>query len=353
MADLAAAGGAATSAEQQEGRPIFKLLVPGHGNANRSAMLLASVRHTARSLSREFAFVCHIFVYTSLALATPHGCLITRGPGLWTDFMKQEQLSGSSDYVALMMDDVAPQNVDFRSFMRTMQQHRLDLASAAVPDWHWPVMRPHADCLLRRSVYVDMLFAVFTRKAYDCFQRHMNLSINHGGWGYDATFHLLCAMPMGILDQHFVCHTTGEERSYDDRTARDDLWRWLRYALAAKISSDDEGLRVVSQITDAPTACVPMPDHRQASAPAVTPPCCGATCSRYPRMALHPRRWVEVSGTDHPRRRTNVSVVQHHLRHRANASLPYRLRYRANASLPHARKYRVNASREGTASHRQ
>eukprot|EP00965_Chrysotila_dentata_P167158 5520252-Pleurochrysis_carterae.AAC.4 len=116
----------------------FKLLVPGHGRADRSATLLRSIAHVSRGLPVELDFVCHVFVYNAqLAFEDDGGCFVTRRAGLWTDFLKLERLSGPSDFVAVMIDDVSPVTLDVHAFVSTMEAAHLDLASASAPGWHW------------------------------------------------------------------------------------------------------------------------------------------------------------------------------------------------------------------------
>ena len=94
-----------------------------------------------------------------------------------------------------------------------METHTYDLASPAIPDWDHVHMRPNRRCVARDVNYVDILFAVFTRPAWECWKYHINTTLNRMGWGYDVTFRKLCNARVGILDTQIAiwCKHSGEK----------------------------------------------------------------------------------------------------------------------------------------------
>ena len=94
-----------------------------------------------------------------------------------------------------MMDDIEVSNLHMGSFMKTFRQQHLDVAAPSIANtWYWSVMNTapaNWRCLVRKTLFVDMLFTVFTRSAYACWQRQLDLTANPIGWGYDQTFRWL------------------------------------------------------------------------------------------------------------------------------------------------------------------
>jgi len=81
-------------------------------------------------------------------------------------------------------------------------------------------------CVVRKTIFVDMLFTVFTQAAYACWRGQLDLASNRMGWGYDQTLGTACNVTIGVLDGHSVRHT-GTSRSYDDERAHEQLSAWL------------------------------------------------------------------------------------------------------------------------------
>merc|ERR1740117_504693 len=112
--------------------------------------------------------------------------------------------------MALLMDDVDVSNVHMETFMATFMQHRLDVAAPSITNpWFWRVMNAgpaSRGCLVRKTLFVDMLFTVFTQSAFACWQGQLDLSNNRMGWGYDQTLGTACNVTIGVLDDHSVRH---------------------------------------------------------------------------------------------------------------------------------------------------
>ena len=87
-------------------------------------------------------------------------------------------------------------------------------------------------CVARDVNFVDILFAVFTRSAWECWKSHIDTDINRMGWGYDITFKRLCHANVGILDSQIAVHpdvSTIGGRLYDETTAVSQMKDWLRH----------------------------------------------------------------------------------------------------------------------------
>lgn len=248
----------------------FKLVIPGHGQPGRTSGMISSIETIRLSVPTSIEFTCEIYVWSELAdkaKLDATGCLTFYTAGLWTHFMKAVDPS-SATYIAIMMDDVVPVNLDVQTYIGSMQTHNLDMLSASVlPSWNWKVMRRNSSCHLRETNYVDILFSVFTREAFICWQDLIDLDANPQGWGYDVSFPKMCTANVGVSDQHSVMHSTGvpgeanKERSYSDSAAREALWKFLSGRLNWDIPNDKEGYRLLAQNNDAPDkSCVPRPN---------------------------------------------------------------------------------------------
>ena len=242
-------------------RKSFKLVIPGHGDPVRSPSLNRSIALFRTSQSPDIDFSCEIFVFTEevVDLVSRTGCTIHKGPGLWTDYMKR--VHTDTDYVGIMMDDVFPGGVHLTSFLRTMEQHRLGAAAAALAsNWTWTVMEQDECCLLRRTNYTDTLFSVFTREAFDCWARNIDLELNHLGWGYDVSFTTLCGVSLAVLDSQVAHHTTSaSSRTYSTDMATEQLWAWLRFSMHWDIKTNASGFQQLEANNNQPTKCERAP----------------------------------------------------------------------------------------------
>jgi len=170
-----------------------------------------------------------------------------------------------------MMDDVNPLEVDIKRLIDTMGELKVDLAAPDLPKWHWKVMeRSKEHCKARFTHYSDMLFTVFTQRAWACWQQQIDVDRNPLGWGMDATFHFTCKMRMAIMDEHLAKHldlsekdvVAEETRSYDNNQAHAQLAQWLdrkatQYNVSYGISDIEKNyMDYVKKIANFPTQCV-------------------------------------------------------------------------------------------------
>ncbi|CAK0826580.1 unnamed protein product [Prorocentrum cordatum] len=254
--------------------------------------MVENIVRVARALPPTYGFECFIFAYTDVAITmpSPYACTVVRARGFWTDYMKM--VRSNSTYVAIMMDDVSPAEVRMPAFLRTMQQYDLEVAAPVQPSWHWKVMMRDAErkCVVRVTKYIDMLFTVFSHRAWECWRRQIDTDKNSMGWGMDATFHFTCGMKMGLLDEHTAVHedlTSGTEhkfveaketRTYNETLAHLELAEWLadkaiqfnvtygwdvdsgcarRCASSGKPSVKKQYMKFLMGIANGPTECIP------------------------------------------------------------------------------------------------
>ena len=191
---------------------MVDLLVPGHGAANRTANLLKNV---CALRQQSPGLRCTIAVYNhDLRLGDACDCAIHRRPGTWVRFMRT--FRARSAHVLLMLDDVVLHAVNLADMLRRMREHHIDVLAPSIREWHHPIMRPryrrhivHRNILgetpifarrecrsrLRSTVYVDMLFVLFTREAWECWRRNLDEE-NQEGWGHDLLFWKSCRVKM-------------------------------------------------------------------------------------------------------------------------------------------------------------
>eukprot|EP00931_Biecheleriopsis_adriatica_P014056 TRINITY_DN115677_c0_g1_i1.p1 TRINITY_DN115677_c0_g1~~TRINITY_DN115677_c0_g1_i1.p1 ORF type:complete len:177 (+),score=21.51 TRINITY_DN115677_c0_g1_i1:26-556(+) len=175
------------------------------------------------------------------------------------------------------MDDVNLKGVNITDFMFTMQRLSIEVAAPTLPFWHWKVMMrdQKRQCAARYTKYMDMLFTVFTLRAWTCWQQQIDTTNNPLGWGMDATFHFTCGMRMAILDGHMARHVDltqkREEaesvendvtRSYNETQAHAQLAHWLASKAAqynvtfGMTDIAQQYMQYLMRITEAPTECV-------------------------------------------------------------------------------------------------
>lgn len=209
-------------------RYSIKLIVPGHGDASRTEGLVRNLKKISSSFSKRFLFTCHVFLYNKITF--PFDCERTYSKGLWTDFMKQVNYY-DYDYYILMMDDVYLQKPTVENMIDTMKNYNLSVAAPSLTSWHWKIMEQNSSCILRKTNYLDMLFTIFKKDAFQCWSNQIDLKNNNYGWGYDITFKKNCNVEMGILDNFLAIHTSGEARGskrlYNENRAQEQLWNWL------------------------------------------------------------------------------------------------------------------------------
>lgn len=170
-------------------------------------------------------------------------CNIVFSEGLWTHHMlrvDESSLGSTTTHVAVLMDDVNVTNIDTASFLATMIQAKYDVASAAIPGWHYDALQPRSECKSHRTDYSDVLFTVFTRQAWSCWKRQINAEQNEHGWGYDVLLAEKCGVNVGIIDSAIAlhkgkCKQGGDcTRTYNKATASTQLWDWNIHQTGAR-----------------------------------------------------------------------------------------------------------------------
>lgn len=243
----------------------FHVVVPGHGSPKRSKAMMNTIRRLRVNIPVHTLFSCSIYVY-NLSLNLPSNiCEIHHRRGFWTDFM--QIVEPKYDYIGLLMDDVYVENNDMNSFFKLMDVYDVDVAAAALPNWHWHIMKKRDDCLLRRTRYTDMLFTVFKKSAFVCWQNQINTTLNRMGWGYDLTFKRSCSVNIAILDTHTAIHMSGERRGqdrlYDEKYAFEDMWNWLsarNFESVSHFNTQDHKMKeLINYINKSEIECIPEP----------------------------------------------------------------------------------------------
>eukprot|EP00316_Scyphosphaera_apsteinii_P004823 CAMPEP_0119327096 /NCGR_PEP_ID=MMETSP1333-20130426/69906_1 /TAXON_ID=418940 /ORGANISM="Scyphosphaera apsteinii, Strain RCC1455" /LENGTH=280 /DNA_ID=CAMNT_0007335581 /DNA_START=207 /DNA_END=1050 /DNA_ORIENTATION=- len=217
------------------------LVVPGHGMSSRTPLLTASLSKISAQLKGiGVAFSCVVFVYSpSVQKGAITGCEVRFGAGLWTQFILQLSI-GSTEVVALMLDDIDIHHVNMRAFLQTMHAARLDVASAAVHRWRWSIMRPLSNCAVHRTRFIDPLFVIYTNAAYRCWRSLLDLELDRNGWGTAYVYARRCNASLGVLDEHVVEHRggAGPQRSYNTSEAEAGMRRYLRYHWGKNMSEE-------------------------------------------------------------------------------------------------------------------
>lgn len=189
------------------------LVVPGHGQNRRWSMLEASLaKLKSHCLDYSITFHCDIYSYNPLYTADLKKktfCNVIENHGLWTHHMLKVKSSGYS-HIALLMDDVNASNVSIPHAISAMSISRIHLASAAMNGWHYKHMHAFPPpCLVHEVNFVDILFAIFTVQAWDCWISILDPNVNPSGWGYDLIFKRACRMRIGVLDREVARHGVG------------------------------------------------------------------------------------------------------------------------------------------------
>lgn len=251
----------------------LKVVIPGHGAPARTPLLLNSIDTLKRNAPANVRFSCTIYVYNTSLEVYPKGeefprtqqCDVVVQPGLWTDFMRMER--GSSDYVLVMMDDVAPFNIDLGTMLQAMEQHHIDeLSPSILPSWNWKNMNQGRGALLKRVRMTDTLLAVFKRHGFECWKSLIDSQANRFGWGYDVSFSTRCNASVAVSDQHLALHATGvggsvsKERLYNETETFGQMWRYLRKSMGWKFDTHEQGMQLLIAHNDAaPASVVPAP----------------------------------------------------------------------------------------------
>jgi hypothetical protein len=237
------------------------LVIPGHGLNRRWNMLESSVTHLRNScIGHPIKFHCVIYSYNinySLALMSRNLCEVVESEGLWTHHMLKVKHRGYS-HIALLMDDVNASNVSIPHSLSAMLRSKMNVVSAAMEGWHYKHMHSFPPpCIVHEVNFIDMLFAIFTRKAWVCWVSIMDPLVNPSGWGYDLVFKRKCKVRLGVLDNQSARHGEGglpkeEKFGYKTRTYNATVASSQMIAYMANIfqlpSNESVRSRVVSKL---------------------------------------------------------------------------------------------------------
>jgi hypothetical protein len=242
--------------EKQEKRESIVIVVPGHGHALRLSQLkrtLLALKSSTETVTAQspLDFTCIVYVWNDAVLETTTKeldfCIVEFNKGLWTHHMikvGQSTLSRSavesSTHVALLLDDMDAQYVNLPALLRTMQLAQLDVAGPSVPAWNTPSCLSRMNCQAHQTGHIDVLFTIYAKEKWTCWQDHLNLTINENGWGYDITMGDLCNASIGIVDHEAayhnpVCEDADQskcvERTYNGNAAWDQMFDWIKASM--------------------------------------------------------------------------------------------------------------------------
>jgi hypothetical protein len=244
--------------QKKPSRRKVLVVVPGLGEAKRVNLTLNSLESLRRSVLDESSFACLVYVYKpeifeEVKGRMQHLCEVVFNRGMWTSHMKSvppltdltptetaaaaspstvspalRQLARGVTHVAVMMDDVDVADLDLLRFVALMDFTGFGVASPCFPNEHYGVMRKRCDCVYHRTDFINVLFTVFTRRVWQCWQDHIDPVENSLGWGMDAAVAGLCNTTSGILDV-FESHHRGSTKSrlYNGGEANRQMAFWV------------------------------------------------------------------------------------------------------------------------------
>lgn len=252
---------------------MLDILIPGHRAGERTANLQ---RNLCLLGHQPVEMQCTLYVYGGAVTLAPNcqKCTIVRRDGKWVDFM--HAFETQADHVLLTMDDVVAEKVSIGRMLAKMRDYELDVLAPSISGWHHPIMRPgyrrHATrnrtligrplfskkaCAsgLRRTKYLDMLFVLFTRKAWKCWRRHLDRT-NRDGWGHDLLFWRKCRVRMAVDDRSLIRHPAHMHTTYSHAVARDRMHAYLTRETNLTLS---RLMRFRFDVLRSETACVLPP----------------------------------------------------------------------------------------------
>jgi Protein of unknown function (DUF707) len=242
------------------------VVVPGLGEAQRVNSTLTSLESLRRSVLDESGFACLVYVYKLDILEEVKGrmehlCEVVFNRGMWTSHMKRvppltdlttattatagtaaaaappsavqspalRRLAGGVTHVAVMMDDVDVADLDLPRFVALMEFAGFGAATPAFLGEQYAVMRKRCDCVYHRTDFVNVLFTVFTRRVWQCWQAGIDPAKNRHGWGMDMAVAGLCNTTSGVLDVFDSYHprSSKEGRLYSAEEANQQLASWI------------------------------------------------------------------------------------------------------------------------------
>jgi Protein of unknown function (DUF707) len=218
------------------------VVVPGLGDAARLPQLKATLLALQQSAASSMHFTCIVYVWKETILENViqelDFCDVEFSEGLWTHHMKKVGQSNfsaavlqSATHVAILIDDIDAGNVDLPALLRTMRLANFDVTAPSLPG-RYGVHQKRNDCQAHKTGFIEILFTIFTKEKWTCWQDNLNLEINDHGWGYDITLADICDASLGIIDHETAFHrappSDGGQSSYDTEKAWGQMFHWIK-----------------------------------------------------------------------------------------------------------------------------
>jgi hypothetical protein len=223
---------------------MLHVIVPGHGRVERTSNLIHNLRSFRAQIPNSH---CTIYVYNNnVPLDRSCNCTLIRRSGKWVEFMRS--FESKFEYVVLMMDDILVKHVNLQTLLSKMLEYNLKVIAPSIVNWHHPIMqagyRRHAlhnnilgekplfsrrPCRsgLRATKYVDMLFVLFAKDAWECWSRSLD-DTNLYGWGFDLMYWQNCRMRMAVDDTSSIEHSLLTPTSYSHASARRTMYAYIQ-----------------------------------------------------------------------------------------------------------------------------
>lgn len=253
-AEIESAGEGQKSHKQSTRSRKVLVVVPGLGEARRVNLTLRSLETLRRSAMGDGdskdggTFACLVYVYDVEILDEAKGrmqhlCEVVLNVGMWTSHMKSvppvlnttgpaalspmlRLLTDGVTHVAIMMDDMDVADLDLARFVALMDFTGFGVASPAFPNEYYEVMRRRCECVYHRTDFVNIMFAVFTRRVWQCWQSLIDPTENSYGWGMDIALAGLCNTTSGVLDVFDTYHR-GSSRIFSTDEASKQMVTWI------------------------------------------------------------------------------------------------------------------------------
>jgi Protein of unknown function (DUF707) len=220
------------------------VVVPGLGDAARLPQLKATLLALQQSAVSSIDFTCIVYVWKEDFLENViqelDFCAVEFSKGLWTHHMKKVGQSNfsaaalqSATHVAILIDDIDAGNVDLPALLRTMRLANFDVTGPSLPG-RYSVHEMRSHCQAHKTGFVEILFTIFTKETWTCWQDNLNLEINDHGWGYDLALADMCNANLGIIDHETAFHRAPPSdagvSTYDTGKAADQMNAWIMVA---------------------------------------------------------------------------------------------------------------------------
>jgi Protein of unknown function (DUF707) len=222
-------------------RESIVVVVPGLGDAARLPQLKATLLALLQSAEPSIDFTCIVYVWKEAILENMAQeldfCGVEFSKGMWTHHMKrvgQSKFSAaalaSATHVAILIDDIDAGNVNVPALLRTMRLANFDVTAPSLPG-RYSVHEMRSHCQAHKTGFVEILFTIFTKETWTCWQDNLNLEINDHGWGYDLALADMCNANLGIIDHETAFHRAPPSdagvSTYDTGKAADQMFAWI------------------------------------------------------------------------------------------------------------------------------